>query len=79
MVYVEGRTVVEVVVVGVEVASLAFEQPVLAVVEDLSGAKVLPIYSVQPFVVILVAGLLAWFVAKQFVFDTVAHEVAEGA
>ena len=62
MVDMEGRTVVEVVVSGVakvEVASLAFEQPVLVVVEDLAGAKVLPIYSVQPFVVALVAGLPA--------------------
>ena len=46
-------------VAKVEVASLAFEQRVLVVVEDLAGAKVLPIYSVQPFVVTLVAGLLA--------------------
>ena len=62
MVDMEGRTVVEVVVSGVakvEVASLAIEQPVLVVVEDSAGAKVLPIYSVQPFVVTLVAGLLA--------------------
>ena len=82
MVGVEGRTVVEVVVIGVVkvgLASLAFEQPVLIVVEDSAGAKVLVIYSVQPSVVTLVAELLAWFVAKQFVFDTVAHEVVEGA
>ena len=62
MVDMEGRTVVEVVVSGVarvEIASLAFEQPVLVAVEDLAGAKVLAIYSVQPFVVILVEGLLA--------------------
>ena len=72
----EGQSVVEIAlseVVEVEVASLAFEQPVLGVVEDLAGAKVLAIYSVQPFVVIPVAELLAWFVAKQLVFDTVAH------
>ena len=65
MVEVEGRTVVEVVVTGfarVDVASLAFDQPVLVVVEDLAGAKVLAIYSVQPFVVILVEGPLAWLV-----------------
>ena len=62
MVEVEGRTVVEVVVPGVarvEVASLAFEQPVLFVVEESVGAKVLVIYSVQPSVVTLVAEPLA--------------------
>ena len=62
MVEVEGRTVVGVVVSGVarvEVASLAFEQPVLVVVEDLVGAKALVICSVQPFVGILVEELLA--------------------
>ena len=62
MVEVVGRTVVGVVVTGVatvEVASLAFEQHVLIVVEELGGAKVLEVYSVQPFVVILVEELLA--------------------
>ena len=62
MVEVEGRTVVGVVVSGVarvEVASLAFEQPVLVVVEDLVGAKALVICSVQPFVVVLVEELIA--------------------
>ena len=56
MVDIEGRTVVGVdgtEVARVEVASFAFEQPVLVVLEELAGANVLVVYSVQPFVVIL--------------------------
>ena len=62
MVDMEGRTVVGVDVTGVarvEVASFAFEQPVLVVVDELAGAKVLAIYSVRPSVVILVEEPLA--------------------
>ena len=62
MVDLEERTVVGVAVIEVakvEVASFAFEQPVLVVVEELAGAKVVAVYSVQPFVVILVEEPLA--------------------
>ena len=62
MVEVEGRAVVGVVVTGVarvEVASFAFEQPVLVVVEGSMGQKVSAVCSVQPFVVTLVEELLA--------------------
>ena len=53
----EGETVVDVVLIEVEwvrVASCVFEHPLLVGVEELAGAKVLLIYSVQSFVVILV-------------------------
>ena len=62
MVEVKEQTVAEVVVIGVawvDVASSALEQPVLFVVEESVGAKVLVIYSVQPSVVTLVAEPLA--------------------